>query len=167
MGRLHLRNVVFPAVLLSCSVFSTLTLPFVLSDSSPVPVKLSPFFEGEIQPIFTGENKTFTIRYIGGAIVASVSAGLLTVEVLRRVQNQSQADESALPANDQAFVVEPIAEPSSSAPVFDMEAFTPLPALVEEFTKSSQAEVAALSAETTASVAVLEEQGETCQISLN
>lgn len=94
MGRLHLRNIVFPAVLLSCSIFSALTLPFVLSDPNPLTVKLPPFFEGEVEPIFNSENKTITIRYIGAAIVLSVGAGLVTVEVLRRVQAADSANSS-------------------------------------------------------------------------
>jgi hypothetical protein len=94
MGRLHLRNIVFPAVLLSCSIFSALTLPFVLSDPNPLTVKLPPFFEGEVESIFNSENKTITIRYIGAAIVLSVGAGLVTVEVLRRVQAADSANSS-------------------------------------------------------------------------
>lgn len=164
MGRLHLRNVVFPAALLSCSIFSALTLPFVLSDPNPVTVKLSPFFEGEIQPIFTSDNKTFTIRYIGAAIVISVGTGLLTVEGLRRVQNQSQKQTSVQP-DELMFTAEPIVELNSSIPAFDMESFTPLPTLVEEFAVAANVEVAMPSAETSSSVAVLDEQGETCRIS--
>lgn len=164
MGRLHLRNVVFPAVLLSCSIFSTLTLPFVLSDPNPVTVKLPPFYEGEIQPIFTGENKTFTIRYIGAAIVISVGTGLLTVEVLRRVQNQSKKDTPTFHPEEEVVTAEAVADLNSSVPVFDMESFMPLPELVEEFAKAANVEVSATYAEAT-SVAVLEEQGETCRIS--
>lgn len=164
MSKFHLRNVVFPAVLLSCSIFSALTLPFVLSDPNPVSVKLSPFFEGEIQPIFTSENKTFTIRYIGAAIVLSVSTGLLTVELLRRAQNQAEKGTSALQSNDEAFTVGSLAETSPSRPVFDMESFTPLPALVEEFANASPSEAMMSSLESSSGIAVLEEQGETCRI---
>jgi hypothetical protein len=96
MGRLHLRNIVFPAVLLSCSIFSALTLPFVLSDPNPLTVKLPPFFDGEVESIFKQENKTLTIRYIGAAIVLSVGAGLVTVEVLRRVQASDSANSTDL-----------------------------------------------------------------------
>jgi hypothetical protein len=86
MGRLHLKNIVLPAVLVSCATFSSFTLPFILSDSNPIRVNLPPLFEGEIQPIFRHETKGAAIRHIGLAIVSSVGAGLLTVEVLRRLQ---------------------------------------------------------------------------------
>lgn len=85
MGKLHL-NIVLPAVFVSCTVFSALTLPFVLSDSSSLSMKLPPPFQGEVEPIFQSENKTIAIRYLGFAIVSSVGAGLITVEALRRLQ---------------------------------------------------------------------------------
>jgi hypothetical protein len=164
MGKLHLRNVVFPAVLLSCSIFSTLTLPFVLSDSNPVTVKLPPFFEGEIQPVFTSDNKTFTIRYIGTALVVSVGTGLLTVEVLRRAQKRPQTEVAALDGNSDLAAAEPIVETSFPSHSFDLDAFTPLSNLVEEFAEASHAETSVDLSEASHHVAVLEEQGETCRI---
>lgn len=86
MGRLHLKNVVLPSVVVACTLFSALTVPFVLAEKNPIEIRLSPVFEGEIQPIFKDNNKSFTIRYIGSALVLSVGAGLLTIEVLRRGQ---------------------------------------------------------------------------------
>lgn len=86
MGRLHLKNVVLPAVVVACSVFSALTAPFVVADPNPVEVNLPPLYEGELQSIFHSENKGATIRYIGFAIVMSVGSGLITVEALRRLQ---------------------------------------------------------------------------------
>jgi hypothetical protein len=86
MGRLHLKNIVLPAVLVSCATFSSFTLPFILSDSNPIQINLPPLFQGEVQPIFRHETKGAAIRHIGLAIVSSVSAGLLTIEVLRRMQ---------------------------------------------------------------------------------
>ena len=174
MSKLHLKNVVFPAVLLSCSIFSTLTLPFVLSDPNPVTVKLPPFFEGEIQPIFTSDNKTFTIRYIGGAIVTSVGTGLLTIEVLRRMQKQSQSS-----APSSKIAIHPAEFLSDNS--LDLETFTPLPELAESFelrenaksdtadaktthAKTTYPEAALFTAETNYGIAVLDEQGETCRI---
>lgn len=49
-------------------------------------VELPPLFSGEIQPIFNGEHKDVAIPYIGFAIVASVGAGMASVEVMRRWQ---------------------------------------------------------------------------------
>lgn len=174
MSRLHLKNVVFPAVLLSCSIFSTLTLPFVLSDPNPVTVKLPPFFEGEIQPIFTSDNKTFTIRYIGAAIVASVGTGLLTIELLRRLQQQTQSSASKIAIHPAEFL-------SDGS---DLDTFTPLPDLAEAFELKKDAEpnaaysnitypnttyseVAPFAAETDYGIAVLDEQGETCRIKVS
>ncbi|WP_416669951.1 hypothetical protein [Egbenema bharatensis] len=87
MGRLHLKNIVLPAVLVSCATFSSFTLPFILSDSKPISINMPPLFEGEIQPVFNRENKGGAIRHIGLAIVSSVGAGLATVEILRRLQS--------------------------------------------------------------------------------
>jgi hypothetical protein len=86
MGRLHLRNIVLPAVLVSCATFSSFTLPFILSDSKPISINVPPLFEGEIQPVFNRGNKGGAIRHIGLAIVSSVGAGLATIEILRRLQ---------------------------------------------------------------------------------
>jgi len=172
MGKLHLRNVVFPAVLLSCSIFSTLTLPFVLSDPNPVDVKLPPFFEGEIQPIFTGDNKTFTIRYIGAAIVISVGTGLLTVEVLRRMQHSTQTGNSVLQSDDDSLPNSELLS-GESGDSFDWESFTPLPDLVEAFEfrevgagSDGTSPELALSAEANSGIAVLDDQGETCRIKI-
>lgn len=91
MGRLHLKNIVFPAVLVSCTVFSSMTVPFILSDSNPITLNLPPLFQGEIQPFFGRESKGATIRYIGLAIVSSVGSGLLTIEILRRLQASDES----------------------------------------------------------------------------
>lgn len=85
MGRLHLKNVVFPAVLVSCAVFSSLTLPFTTSESTPVNIN-APLLNSEFELDFRQENKGAAIRYIGAAIVLSVGSGMATVELLRRLQ---------------------------------------------------------------------------------
>lgn len=86
MTSYSLSSILLPAVFVSSAVFSCLTIPFALIKTEPVAVELPPFFSGEIQPIFNGEHKDVAIPYIGFAIVASVGAGIATVEVNRRWQ---------------------------------------------------------------------------------
>ncbi|GAB4377180.1 MAG: hypothetical protein Kow00121_25900 [Elainellaceae cyanobacterium] len=102
MGRLHL-SIVFPAVLVSCSVFSSLTLPFILSDPPPFSIKLAPLLDGEFKPVFQRENKGLAIRYIGAAIVLSVGSGLFTIELLRRLQSAIEQPQQRAAANQQLF----------------------------------------------------------------
>lgn len=86
MTSYSLSSILLPAVFVSSAVFSSLTIPFALIKTEPVAVELPPLFSGEIQPIFNGEHKDVAIPYIGFAIVASVGAGIATVEVNRRWQ---------------------------------------------------------------------------------
>lgn len=86
MTSYSLSSILLPAVFVSSAVFSSLTIPFALIKTEPVAVELPPFFSGEIQPIFNGEHKDVAIPYIGFAIVASVGAGIATVEINRRWQ---------------------------------------------------------------------------------
>jgi hypothetical protein len=83
MSSFPLRTVILPAVLISSSVFSTLTLPFVLL-KEPIAIDIPPFLSGgRIEPMFDAENKDVAIRYVGIAILLSVGAGIGTVEFLR------------------------------------------------------------------------------------
>lgn len=129
MGRLHLRNIVLPAVLVSCATFSSFTLPFILSDPNPISINLPPLFEGEIQPIFRRESKGAAIRHIGLAIVSSVGAGLLTVEVLRRLQPaersepvQPHDDDAEYPITDHIYhsAMHPVVSEGSEQPVYQL-----------------------------------------------
>jgi hypothetical protein len=176
MGRLHLRNIVFPAVLLSCSIFSTLTLPFVLSDPNPLTLKLPPVFEGEIQSVFRSENKTLAIRYIGAAILLSVGAGLVTIELLRRLSSDATelAREPWLPMDepeDPEFDLE--FDPESDAIAAELSSIKP-PALVGavatpamtalQADRSTLDFVAPHSSESNAAILVLDEHRDTCRI---
>lgn len=87
MSSYSLSNVLLPAVFVSSTVFSALTVPFALIKSEPVLVEIPPIYSGEIQPIFDGEHKDVAIPYVGFAIVASVGAGIACVEVHRRWHN--------------------------------------------------------------------------------
>lgn len=83
MSGFPFRDIVLPAVLVSSATFAGLTLPFAFFSSDPVTVELPPFFSGQIQPVFATERKDMAIRYVGFAIVASVGAGMGTVELIR------------------------------------------------------------------------------------
>lgn len=94
MTSYSLSNVLLPAVFISSTVFSTLTIPLALIKSEPVAVEVPPFFSGEIQPIFNGEHKEVAIPYVGFAIVVSVGAGIASVEVVRRWQTYRESLET-------------------------------------------------------------------------
>jgi len=91
MSSYSLSNILLPAVFISSAVFSTLTVPFALIGKEPVIIELSPFYSGEIQPIFDGNHKEVAIPYIGFSIVVSVGAGMATVEMIRRWNQWSES----------------------------------------------------------------------------
>ncbi len=84
MNQFRIRNVVLPAVLVASGTFSMLTLPFISSQSTPVWLQ-APGLLGQPSWVFERENRDAAIRYIGGAIVVSVGAGIVTIELLRRL----------------------------------------------------------------------------------
>jgi hypothetical protein len=83
------RSSVLSAILVASTVFSGLTLPFFFYrsqvESAQSEVEL-PFLHQQLQPILINQNRDLTIRYIGGAMVISVAAGLTTLELQRRWQ---------------------------------------------------------------------------------
>jgi hypothetical protein len=85
-----MRNVIIPAVLVSSGVFSILTLPFILDKTEVLGFTPPPFLEDTPQTFLDRENKSTAIRYVGGAIVVSVSAGVATIEILRRMHPANQ-----------------------------------------------------------------------------
>ena len=86
MTNYPLINILLPAVVISSTIFSSLTLPFVFNKSKPIEVGVKPFFSLEVKPIFHEDHKDLAIPYLGVAILASVLAGLGTVEVGRQWQ---------------------------------------------------------------------------------
>ena len=90
MQRFRIRNVIIPAVLVSSGVFSILTLPFILDKTEVLGFTPPPFLEDTPQTFLDRENKSTAIRYVGGAIVVSVSAGVATIEILRRMHPANQ-----------------------------------------------------------------------------
>ncbi|MBD3880772.1 hypothetical protein IFO70_03280 [Phormidium tenue FACHB-886] len=85
MSQFRIRNVVLPAVLVASGVFSTLTLPFIMNQPAPAWMQPPSFLEEEPSLVFDRENRDAAIRYVGGAIVVSVGAGIATIEILRRL----------------------------------------------------------------------------------
>ena len=85
MNQFRVRNVVLPAVLVASGVFSTLTLPFISSQSTPAWLQAPGFLGNQPSWVFDRENRDAAIRYVGGAIVVSVGAGIATIEILRRL----------------------------------------------------------------------------------
>ncbi len=104
MSSIPLRNIFFPAVLMSSAVFSALTLPLVLVEPAShsqaidaqatqnvVATDSSSLLAQGFQPIldiFESGNKGLAIRYIGFSIVASVGAGIATAEVMRKASRR-------------------------------------------------------------------------------
>lgn len=124
MSSIPLSNVLLPAVFISSTVFSVLTLPFAFIKSEPVVIELPPFFSGEIQPIFDGENKDVAIPYVGFAIVVSVGAGIASVELQRRWHTYRESllisDESS--SSDAQAAAEPTFSEVPNSPEFHPDA---------------------------------------------
>ena len=93
MNQFRIRNVVLPAVLVASGTFSMLTLPFISSQSTPAWLQV-PGLLGQPSWVFERENRDAAIRYIGGAIVASVGAGIATIELLRRLHPSNRLSKS-------------------------------------------------------------------------
>lgn len=98
MNSSQFKSILFPAVLMSSTVFSVLTLPLVLFEPESTVVSAEviqtdlPAFS-PLQPlfdIFESGNKTLAIRYIGFSVVASASAGIATAELLRQASRRAE-----------------------------------------------------------------------------
>lgn len=98
MSHVPFRSILLPAVLVSSTVFSALTLPIVLlkpgNASSPLPASVQQSFQPVVDVLESG-NKGLVIRYIGVAIVASVGAGVVTAEVKRKLGSRSDSTTDA------------------------------------------------------------------------
>ncbi|NJN87052.1 MAG: hypothetical protein HC881_13110 [Leptolyngbyaceae cyanobacterium SL_7_1] len=85
MADFPLRNILVPAVLVSSTVFSVLTLPVLNVRPTSVALNLPSFLGGNLQySIFERGNKNLTIRYIGFVIMASAGSGIATAELVRK-----------------------------------------------------------------------------------
>ncbi len=116
-----LKTVVVPAVFVSSLTFSALTLPFALLKSEPLDIELPPFFKGEIQPMFDGEHNDKAISYVGFAIVASVAAGIASVEMRRKHSRNSPQPEAPL-SNRPSFSTKKVQLEATTTPMFEQDA---------------------------------------------
>ena len=94
MNQFRIRNVVLPAVLVASGTFSMLTLPFISGQSTPVWLQAPGLLGSQPSWVFERENRDAAIRYIGGAIVVSVGAGIATIELLRRLHPSNRLSKS-------------------------------------------------------------------------
>jgi hypothetical protein len=94
MNQFRIRNVVLPAVLVASGTFSMLTLPFISGQSTPAWLQAPGLLGNQPSWVFERENRDAAIRYIGGAIVVSVGAGIATIELLRRLHPSNRLSKS-------------------------------------------------------------------------
>lgn len=100
------RSIFLPIALVSGTIFSVFIIPLFLLQSGIVDSNQSSFLQETFQPILQDkerQSKEPMIRYVGLAIITSVSAGLLTADVLRRRSNRSiSSPELSLELNERA-----------------------------------------------------------------
>ncbi|HEY9858432.1 MAG TPA: hypothetical protein V6D16_02925, partial [Candidatus Obscuribacterales bacterium] len=70
-----LKSFLLPAVLLSSTVFSSLTLPLVVLGSQPVDIRM------QQEPVFSGQLKDIAAPYLGFAAALSLGVGIASVAV--------------------------------------------------------------------------------------
>ncbi|MBW4486573.1 MAG: hypothetical protein KME12_02165 [Trichocoleus desertorum ATA4-8-CV12] len=70
-----LKSFLLPAVLLSSTVFSSLTLPLVVLGSQPVDIRM------QQEPVFSGQLKDVAAPYLGFAAALSLGAGIASIAV--------------------------------------------------------------------------------------
>lgn len=91
------RRIVLPALLASSAGFAALTLPLASTQAALVSQRLPhPLNYWVDSALMTSQHKEFSIRYIGFAILSSVSIGVGTAGAMRRRQAQVQRHESLL-----------------------------------------------------------------------
>lgn len=95
MSQTSLRRSLVSALLVSGAVFSALTLPFLLRSPKSLP-NVSNALSYSLQPVFSQEHKESAIRYTGFAIILSVGAGMMTLEVFRQGKSR-RLQQGAIP----------------------------------------------------------------------
>ncbi|MBD1860485.1 MULTISPECIES: hypothetical protein [Trichocoleus] len=87
-----LKSFLLPAVLLSSTVFSSLTLPLVMLGSQPIDIRV------QQEPVFSGQLKDVAAPYLGFATALSLGAGIASVAVTgwRRSSRKSAQVEEQL-----------------------------------------------------------------------
>lgn len=85
------RHIVLPALLASSAGFTLLTWPMTSTDAVQIAAKLpAPVTNWLISSPITEQQKEFSIRYVGLAILSSVAIGLGTAEAMRTRQVRLQ-----------------------------------------------------------------------------
>lgn len=111
-----LTKILLPAAMVSSATFAALNAPFFLLSSEPLVIEVPPLFSAQIQPVFLQEHRDFAIRYVGGSIVVSVAAGLITAEVLRnRYRQVAKGDRPSLELLEQILHQTESTPPQTSA----------------------------------------------------
>ncbi|HEY9748320.1 MAG TPA: hypothetical protein V6C63_06570 [Allocoleopsis sp.] len=70
-----LKSFLLPAILLSSTVFSSLTLPLAVFGSQPLDIRI------QQEPVFSGQLKDVAAPYLGFAAALSIGAGVASVAV--------------------------------------------------------------------------------------
>jgi hypothetical protein len=107
------RRIVLPALLVASTGFAALTWPMASGHGSRWSQRLPyPFNSWVDSALITDQHKEFSIRYIGFAILSSVTIGVGTAGVMRRRQSRIQRHQGLL---DQALTAEGSNLPSALA----------------------------------------------------
>lgn len=75
MSGSSLKSFLLPAVLLSSTVFSSLTLPLVVLGSQPLDIRI------QQEPVFSGQMKDVAAPYLGLAAALSLGVGIASIAV--------------------------------------------------------------------------------------
>ena len=84
MKEFPVRNIFLPAALAASAVFSGLTLPIVLQQSTQNMGNALPVLGQSTQVVLNQVHKDIAIPYIGTTIVLSAGAGIVTAELMRK-----------------------------------------------------------------------------------
>lgn len=91
------RRIVLPALLTASAGFAALTWPLASGQGAPWSQRLpQPFNRWVDSALITHQHKEFSIRYIGFAILSSVTIGVGTAGVMRRRQSRVQRHQGLL-----------------------------------------------------------------------
>ncbi len=85
MSSSFFSRILLPAVAVSGTVFAGLIVLLSSTHLAPFQVDTLPSDAGEGQPVFTRQHGDLTVRYVGLSVIFSTAAGLLTVEMLRKL----------------------------------------------------------------------------------
>ena len=113
MNSSPLKSVFLPIALVSSTIFSGFIVPLLLLQSGMVDGDQLSFLQETFQPILNHkdrQSKDPMIRYIGIAAITSVSAGLLTADVIRRRSQKPRVVSSMPNSLELEAAAQPIAD---------------------------------------------------------